>query len=127
MINNYFELDGFQNLYLEDSFVIGIQQTETDIIFNCDFVILENHKLYSTPKTGEQYCYLKGCIRFSHITQVDWIKRDETVFSNNCYDNDYGNIDIFYVDDEKYYMQGDWGEVIIHTKTVELEVDNGYA
>ena len=30
MENNYFELDEFQNIYLEDSFVINIQETKSD-------------------------------------------------------------------------------------------------
>ena len=122
MINNYFELDGFQDIYLEDSFVIGIQETESSIRFDCDFVILENHKLYTIPEVGEQYCYRNGYIEFTNITILDWIKRDEVVFSNDCYDNDYGNIDIFYLDNETYHLQGDWGEVMIHAKIVELVI-----
>ena len=124
MNNNYFERDEFQNIYLEDSFVISIQETKSDITFNCDFVLLEKHKMHSIPKNDEQYCYLKGYVKFSNITQIDWIKRNENVFSNNCYDNDYGNIDIFHIDNEKYYLQGDWGEVIISSKNIELKFFN---
>lgn len=124
MENNYFELDEFQNIYLEDSFVINIQETKSDITFNCDFVLLEKHKLYSIPKNDEQYCYLKGYIRLSNIYQINWIKRNENVFSNDCYDNDYGNIDIFHIDNEKYYLQGDWGEVVIYSKNIELKLFN---
>lgn len=124
MKNNYFELDEFQNIYLEDSFVINIQETKSDLTFNCDFVILENHKLYSEPKNDEQYCYLCGYIKFGNIGNIHWIKRDKNAFLNDCYDNDYGNIDIFYIDDKKYYLKGDWGEVIIQSKNIELILFN---
>ena len=122
MKNNYFEHDNFQNIYLEDSFVIKIQETQSEIIFYCDFVISENHQLYSKPKEDEHYCYLYGYIKFNNINNIRWIKRDENVFSNDCYDRDYGNIDVFHIDNKKYYLQGDWGEVIIQSESIELEL-----
>lgn len=77
-MNNYFEIYDLKNIYLEDSFVLGIKEKNNEIEFIVDFVLTENHPLYSIPKENENYCYKKGILLFKGVTSVLWEERKKT-------------------------------------------------
>ncbi|SKB11761.1 hypothetical protein PL11201_180015 [Planktothrix sp. PCC 11201] len=45
---NYWQLPGLENIYLEDSYVLGIK-TDTSIEFFLEAILTENHSLYTSP------------------------------------------------------------------------------
>lgn len=110
----YYQLEGFQNLYLEDSYVLDIQESPSEVVFKMEVVLTEQHLLYSPP-TNEQYCYKKAAIRFSGLENVVWIEKDFQKFYDSSSEYDYGNIDSFYLLDGWYFLTGDWGEVKIRS------------
>ena len=113
-----------KNLYLEDSFVLSIDEFEGEIVFGMGFVLNENHPLYSEPSSEENYCYRKGKIKFTEPKVVRWIKRNEKRTTDiNC-EVDFGNIDTFIKsDDEKYVLSGDWGKLEISPKDIIIEYE----
>ncbi len=120
-MSNYYEWSNFENTYLEDSFVLSIEEFESSLSFIVEVVLTENHPLYSSPNTGEQYCYRKGKIIFQELKSVEWSNRNTQPFTDAVDSEDYGNIDAFILDADGYHLSGDWGEVVVNSSPVKLE------
>jgi len=122
-MSKYYEWDNFKNIFLEDSFVLDIDESEHHISFTVEMVLTEKHPLYTPPHTGEQYCYQKGMIIFQELCSVNWINRSMQSFTDADDSEDYGNIDSFVLSPEGYHLSGDWGEVIINSSYPKVEFE----
>lgn len=123
-MSKYFEWDDFKNIYLEDSFVVDIVESDDQISFIVEMVLAEDHPMYSSPRAGERYCYKKGKILFEGLESARWLSRNIQPFTDADDNEDYGNIDCFDLSSKGYHLLGDWGEVILrsrHPKIVWLE------
>ena len=56
-MSKYYDWDSFKNIYLEDSFVLGIEESDNQMSFIVEMVLTENHPMYSSRHKDEQYCY----------------------------------------------------------------------
>ncbi|GIU52347.1 hypothetical protein TUM4438_44850 [Shewanella sairae] len=110
-MKNYFEIEGLKNIYLEDSYVIDIKETESGIIFDMEFVLKPAHSCYSEPLSNEQYCYKDGTIEFIGCSSINWISRSKQVFTDRNKNVDHGNIDSFFRKGAVNHLEGDWGIV----------------
>jgi len=117
-MSNYYEWSDFKDIYLEDSYVLGIEESDTEFIFIVEMVLKENHPRYTSPNPGEQYCYKKGKIVFQELESIEWISRNTQLFTDANDSEDYGNIDLFNLSIEGYHLVGDWGEVKVHSAPV---------
>ena len=119
----YHEIDGFEFLYLENSWILDISNTDSELRFEIDCVLTENHNLYCSPKFGERYCYKKATIVFCNIR--NFLIFERTNFNSIDSDGsvDFGNIDIFKFKRNTYLLEGDWGvfELIAETLSVMYE------
>jgi len=107
----YSNLVGLEHIYLEDSYVLNIVNPTT---YELELVLCESHPQYKPPLEGEQYCYKKVILKFPNSSFSDLRKSNMSPVVDSDGSHDYGNIDIFYQDEDKsYYMQGDWGNVRI--------------
>lgn len=114
-MSNYYEMDDFKNIYLEDSFVLGIEESEDELFFIVEMVLTEAHPLYTPPNASEQYCYKTGKIGFQELKSVEWLNRNTKPITDAEGSEDYGNIDSFTISPEGYYLEGYWGEVKINS------------
>lgn len=114
-MSKYSEWDGFEEVYLEDSFVLEIKESEKQLSFLVELVLTEKHPLYSVPKENEQYCYKNAKIIFKSVRNVKWVEKHFKQFIDAEGEKDYGNIDSFELTSEGYHLLGDWGEVIINS------------
>lgn len=118
---NYFELSkDFSEIYLEDSYVLGVNENTNSIEFLMDLVLRENHPMYNPPKTNEQYCFKKGKIIFPKIKNVTWKEKLFMPSKDADGEIDYGNIDSFVFENGKYNLTGGWGEVLIESETPKI-------
>lgn len=118
----YYELPELEQVYLEDSFVLGIDTTNSALIFEMEIVLRESHPLYYKPLPDEQYCYCRAALKFSKIERIEWVRKDTTPSIDAAGEIDYGNIDVFFVEDKKHYLRGDWGEVNIYASELSLTI-----
>lgn len=114
-MSKYYEWDNFKSIFLEDSFVLGVDESERQISFVVEMVLTEDHPMYSPPREDEQYCYKKGKIIFKDLKGIRWLNRNMQPFTDADESEDYGNIDSFELSSEGYHLLGDWGEVIINS------------
>lgn len=117
---SYEKINGFQNIYLEDSYVLDIEIRYGIVKFYLDFVLTPEHEFYTPPKENEQYCYKKGIIVFDKVTKIQWfdITGIPATDANNSID--YGNIDSFVFNDGLYILNGDWGNMELAAQSVNI-------
>ncbi|MEG5139065.1 MULTISPECIES: hypothetical protein [unclassified Microcoleus] len=122
---NYWQFPGFENIYLEDSYVLSIN-AKTSIQILLEAVLTENHSLYTQPLPGEQYCYRRMTINFPHPQTYDLVVNNISPIADPDGSIDYGNIDEFFRADSKYYLRvGEWGELtIVSDPPMIFDVEN---
>lgn len=120
-MSKYYEWGDFKHIYLEDSFVLNIEESEIQISFTVEMVLTENHPLYTPPSSRDKYCYKTGKIIFRRLESVSWISKNMQQFIDADETVDYGNIDLFELNPDGYHILGDWGEVIIEAPSLKLE------
>jgi hypothetical protein len=111
----YYDIPELRSLYLEDSFVLEIDERDGGIAFTVEAVLTEDHPRYHEPKPGEQYCYERIVLAFVNVSSVQWLERSEHVFTDVDGEQDLGNIDVLRWDGELYDIAGDWGHVQVHS------------
>ncbi len=117
----YNTIDDLHDIYLEDSFVLGIHEGEDVLFFDLDVVLTEEHPLYRQPPEDMRYCYRTARLAFSGDLHVTWIERNLT--ARNVADDgsvDLGEIDGFDCGPDGYYLDGEWGAVKITCRQVRL-------
>lgn len=117
----YCELPGLETFYLEDSYVLAIDETPDKFTINLDCVLTEEDTDYHPPKLDEQYCYKKLAITFDAPRHVDWLKKSFNWTTDASGERDLGNIDTFEkLEDGTFELSGSWGTVRIHADTVSV-------
>lgn len=114
-MSDYQTLPGLAEVYLEDSFVLGIREDEGSLTFDLDAVLTERHPNYTPPPPDEQYCYVPASLSFTQPEDIEWISRTRAAYRDANDEIDYGNIDFLTVDGTTYHLGGDWGEVTIRS------------
>jgi hypothetical protein len=109
----YFELSGFQDIYLEDSYVLDITEFDHGIEFTVEVVLTEQHEMYRKPNKGIQYCYCEGIMRFPRARSIHWIEKTMRKIIDISGEIDYGNIHVFYEEEGRYFLAGEWGVIWI--------------
>lgn len=118
---NYFDMEEFSGLYLEDSFVLQIIETIELISFQMEFALTKDHPDYHQPLMNEINCYRYGAINFIEPIKVKWERRKEVSISiDSSLEIDFGNIDLFYELNGDYFLEGDWGKVVIRCKNLKI-------
>lgn len=112
----YPNFQGFENIFLEDSYVLKIRTSKSLAEFLVEIVLTKNHPMYSKPTPKEHYCYKKGIISFPKIENIVWVEVNmfPSIDANN--EVDFGNIDSFFYEDGFYNISGDWGEMKIQSQ-----------
>ncbi len=121
MIDGYEAVPDLRHIYLEDSYVLGIHEVDGALLFDLLAVLTEDHPAYQAPANDEQYCYRAVRLSFEGNLNFDWIGRSfdaRTVDPDGSID--YGNVDGFEILPDGYYLEGDWGAVIVRCDLVKV-------
>jgi len=119
-MNNYDVIKKLENIYLEDSYVLNIEETKNSIYFEMEFVLIENHPLYVLPLFNQKYCYKKGGLKFIKCREINWKIKNNIRFIDKNEDFDLGNIDSFSIVDDINVLSGDWGIVEIKHALIDV-------
>ena len=129
---NYTEFEGgFNQIVLEESFVLNLKTTMSFVDIPMNFAINENYPLYTPPEIDPeedpeiqpQYSYRRGRIFFPNMEQVRWVSRIQPYIDPASGSVDYGAIDYFYELEGSYYLAGYWGELELVSGPPILEID----
>ena len=120
-MRQYNELPGFEELYLEDSFVLSFDVSPMRLRIEIEAVLCAGHPRYHEPRPNEQHCYLRGSIRFIDARSIAWSGLGEVMPAIDARgDMDYGGIDGFWVEDETYTLEGSFGTLVITTSALPV-------
>jgi hypothetical protein len=88
-------IEAFDNILLEDTFVLSWHQASASLTFNVLASLLQSHPEASPAASGEWACYRPGSIQFSGVSSVDGLLHQESVSPVTDPDGsvDYGCID----------------------------------
>jgi hypothetical protein len=114
-MKNYSDFDSMAHIYLEDSYVIDIVESEDMLSFKLIAVLTPGHPLYTPPLLNEHHCYMDGRLIFSNVRRVTWLNRTDIQYHDSGGEPDRGNIDSLVWTGEAFYVEGDWGQVLIQT------------
>jgi len=113
----YSTLPGLTSVYLEDSYVLGLEELADTVRLELDVVLLPAHPLYRPPGPGDQYCMRRGTLLFPGARAVRLTRSGAPPAADATGELDYGNIDGFEkLADRTYRLFGEWGHL-------ELESD----
>jgi hypothetical protein len=110
----YEQLPGFEHLYLEDSWVLGVEESPDELRFDVEAVMTEDHPEWHPRRPNEQYAYKRLAVVFHKPRHVTWVARMTWAPAVDASGEvDYGNIDVFTWEGSLFDLQGDWGHVLV--------------
>lgn len=121
----YYELPGLEQIYLEDSFVLGAEILPGTVKVQLDVVLREGHPSYVAPGADEQYCFRKGVLRLEEVRDVTWRMPTGAPAVDASGDTDYGGIDSYEVDGSVHRIMGEIGELTVTCGWYSLQLDEG--
>ncbi|AZP23510.1 hypothetical protein EJC51_31045 [Streptomyces aquilus] len=104
-------MSGFEDVYLEDSFVLGVTATPGRLCLDVDLVLTAHHPAYRPPAPGEQNCYIRARIEFPHVRSLTWTDQGTPPAVDASGEADYGGIDALFWDGSAFHLEGDWGSI----------------
>jgi hypothetical protein len=121
-MRTYVDLPGLHGILLEESYVLDIQARPGLVQFAMDLVLTPDHDAYRAPHSGEQYCFRRGTLRFSDVTQLSWAGQGAPPARDASGEVDFGNIDAMEWDESSYSLEGDWGRMEVLAGRAEVEL-----
>lgn len=119
---SHWQLPVFRELRLEDSFVLGVRESEAEVRFDMEFVLGERHPGYRAPTSGQQ-CFRKGRMTFRDVSDLKWTdKRTDVAPPEDDASSDLGKIDAFVLDAGAYKLRGKWGKLELRAASVDVDV-----
>ena len=107
------------HIYLEDSWVLALRQSDTTLAFDLDVVLTEGHPEYTGPAAGEQYDYRRARLTLQGAVTCTLSGRPPATDATG--EQDLGNIDSWLIDDAgTSLLAGDWGEAQVANAEVEF-------
>lgn len=123
---NYTDFEGgFDQLVLEESFVLNLKTTMSFAEFKMDFAVNDKYPYYTAPPEDSEYdyTYRKGRIFFPNVEQIKWSSRIQPYIDPASGSVDYGAIDYFYKLGDWYFLAGFWGEMEVQCGPPILEIE----
>ena len=116
-------VEAFDHILLEDTFVFSWSQTPTSLSFVVLASLLQTHPDASPPADGEWACYRDGLIQFHDVSSIQGLLPQAAVLTTVDPDGsiDYGCIDaLSLVPPDTYRISGEFGHVSVVARGVSL-------
>lgn len=117
----YSSFSGFEDVYLEDTWVLEIQRTGNKFVFHVDLVLTSGHADYVPRLSGEQYCYRHARIVFDDLRSLNWTGARLVAAQDSTGEFDLGTIDFLSYADSKYSIEGDFGSIVLVSSAPRIE------
>lgn len=120
-MSDYWEIPGFEGIYLEDSWVLSIVARPGVLELVMDLVLQESHPSYRPPSADEQYCYRRGVVRFERISKLTWDEQGAAPAIDASGEADFGSIDALRSTENGYLIEGGFGRVEVSSAAPLVE------
>jgi len=119
----YFEHQDLAEVYLEDSFVLGLDAGPNTVTMRIELVLREGHPLYRPPIAGEQYCYATARFLYSDVKSLTWRMPTGPPATDATGEADYGGLEQYTINDDCHHFVGEIGEVDINCGGFTVDCD----
>jgi hypothetical protein len=119
-VKSYIELPGFEQVFLEESYVLAVVARPSEVSFELDVVLTPQHPKYVAPDVGMFQCYRNGRLDFEGVTDLEWTGQGRPPATDASGEIDYGQIDAMTWDVGQFELEGSWGAMNISATTVGL-------
>lgn len=123
MTADYTEIAALQEVFLEESWVLGIEARPGSLIFRLDMVLTVRHPMYHSPASGEQFCYRTGVLAFLGVSSLMWSNQGAPPARDAIGQLDYDNIDHMDFEGDRYRLDGSWGEIEVVAEGLAVSFD----
>lgn len=94
MLDDYPSFPGFENVSLEDSYVLDTEVHPAVLILKLDVLLLPGHPAHQAPAPGERACFRQGTVVFSSVRDLHWTGQDGIKPAVDASGGvDYGSVD----------------------------------
>jgi hypothetical protein len=119
------EFDALRDIYLEDSWVLGVDLTDGGLLFDLDAVLTPEHPAFRGARPDEQYDYRRSRMIVSG-NDMTYEPSQSPGFRDASGELDYGNIDSFTMTvDGAWLLEGHWGRASVREPRVQLDLNDG--
>ena len=123
MQDKYPSFPGFENISLEDSYVLDIVVHPAVLIFKLDVLLLPDHPEHRAPAPGERACFRQATVVFSSVRDLHWTGQSVIKPAIDASGSaDYGSVDSLTRVDNNYKILGDWGEINLQSDAPSLSI-----
>ncbi|MDO3385388.1 hypothetical protein QWI17_05980 [Gilvimarinus sp. SDUM040013] len=119
------ELDVFNNVDLQDSFVIGWKRSDETFFIDMEASLWPGHPDYEAPEKNEHTCYKKARLLFRSPYKIRGLLPIDQVNANEVMENeipDYDTIDSFEIGNGQFHLVGSFGDVTLSAKDWTFKV-----
>jgi hypothetical protein len=121
MSKDYWELPGLEQVYLADSWVLGIEVDQQHAAFQLQLVLTEDHPRYQPRRPGEQYCYAPARLAFEGVEWVELQPSGAPPSIDASGEQDSGHIYTLCQVEGGYIATGNWGELRVGGGRVRID------
>ncbi|WP_432130473.1 hypothetical protein [Streptomyces tendae] len=117
-------LPGFENVSLEDSYVLDIAVHPGVLTISLDLLLLPRHPRYRAPLPGERACFRLATVVFASVRSLYWTGQSVVKAATDASGSvDYGSVDALIMLEDGYKILGDWGEIIVQSEAPSMSID----
>ncbi|WP_159072311.1 hypothetical protein [Streptomyces sp. CMB-StM0423] len=121
---DYTSLPGFEQISLEDSYVLDIEVHPGALTIKLDLLLLPDHPEHRAPLPGERACFRPATITFSPMQAVHWVGQGAPPATDASGTPDFGSVDSMTRIDDGYQILGDWGEINLQSTMPTLAIQS---
>ncbi len=122
-MTEYHEMETFQDVHLEESFVLSVTATPGRLTFYLDAYILNDSPLWRPPKPNEVGWWLGAVLSFGGVSDLHWTDGDGPPARDATGAYDYGNIHSLSADGDRWTIHGEAGSFVLTATSVDLTID----
>ncbi|MGW1737156.1 hypothetical protein [Streptomyces sp. NPDC001999] len=123
MRDNYPSFPGFENVSLEDSYVLDIVIHPAVLTLKLDLLLLPGHPEHQAPSPGERACFRQATVVFSSVRDLHWTGQSvikPAIDASGTHD--FGSVDSLTRVGNSYKILGDWGEITLQSDAPSLSM-----
>jgi hypothetical protein len=118
-MRTWLEIPALEAIDLTNSYVLSWNQSQNAVRFIMDFVLTQDHPLYTLPQDDEWACFRSGELVFSGATRITGLYSMDDVKPaiGATGEKDYGCIDsLVEIGAGQYEVEGEFGTVSIKSE-----------
>ena len=120
----YTDIEGLEDIVLEESYVLAITATPGQVVFKVDFVLTPDHPRYQPKRPDEFACFRRGELRFQDVKILYWTGQGAPPSEDPDGEIDYDHIENFEWEPACYQLHGDWGYMEVTGGDVQVTIDD---